>query len=380
MLPAGYPTLLAECDPSGGDVAAWAQLPTSPGWSTAVSASDRSWAAIADNTQQLPSGLRLMAAPARAAQAHTAVGEAAREFAGLLAAAPDVVTVADCGPRRVRCAARGRRRRSSRCCSSASRSCSAPATVPRVDRAIEALGVLRSACRQVGVVLIGGAPYRSAEIAAALGIELFGVLPEDASGAALVAGGWTVGKRAVAKPARQGRHDARRAGHRSDLRASTTAPNCCGARRRSDDARPAAPTDRPDARRAARRPAAPARARPRRHRRQARRPQGPGVAQRRLADVGRRREGRLGHRDPPRARRLQRGTRPRRPASAVGAHPPGGARGGDGARLRTRRARRPVGQRGRREYRRQRARARSSSPSSAASGCAGRRSPPTRTS
>ena len=37
MFPAGYPTLLAECDPSGGDVAAWAQLPTSPGWSTAVS-------------------------------------------------------------------------------------------------------------------------------------------------------------------------------------------------------------------------------------------------------------------------------------------------------------------------------------------------------
>ena len=38
MLPAGYPTLLAECDPSGGDVASWAQLSTSPGWSTAVSA------------------------------------------------------------------------------------------------------------------------------------------------------------------------------------------------------------------------------------------------------------------------------------------------------------------------------------------------------
>ena len=69
-----------------------------------------------------------------------------------------------------------------------------------VDRAIEALGVLRSTCRRVGVVLIGGAPYRASEIAAALGTELFGVLPEDASGAALVAGGWTVGKRASRSP------------------------------------------------------------------------------------------------------------------------------------------------------------------------------------
>jgi hypothetical protein len=153
MLPEGYPTLLAECDPSGGDVAAWAQLPTSPGWSTAVSGADRSWAAVADNTQQLPSGLRLMAAPARATQAHTAVGEAAREFAGLLAAAPDVVTIADCG---------------------------------RVDFGAP--------------VWTGGAPYRSSEIAGALGAELFGVLPEDASGAALVAGGWTVGKRASRSP------------------------------------------------------------------------------------------------------------------------------------------------------------------------------------
>ena len=97
MLPAGYPTLLAECDPTGGDVAAWAQLSSSPGWSSAVSGGDRSWDAIGDHAQQLPSGLRVMAAPPRAAQAYTAVGEAARGFAGLLAAAPDVVTVADCG-------------------------------------------------------------------------------------------------------------------------------------------------------------------------------------------------------------------------------------------------------------------------------------------
>jgi hypothetical protein len=199
MMPAGYPTLLAECDLSGGDVAAWAQLPAAPGWSTAVAGGDRSWSAIVDNAQHLPSGLRVLPAPARASAARTAVSEGARGFAGLLAAMPDVVAVADCGRFEldpplwatsaqltlllVRQAV-----------------VSAEATVPRVDRAIEALSVLRGACRQVGVVLVGGAPYRASEIATALGAELFGVLPEDAAGAALACGGWTVGKRASRTP------------------------------------------------------------------------------------------------------------------------------------------------------------------------------------
>ena len=79
------------------------------------------------------------------------------------------------------------------------------------------------------------------------------------------------------------------------------------------------------------------------------------------AAVGRRREGRLGHRDPSRAGRLQRGTRPRRARSTVGPHPPSGARRRDGPRLRPRRARRAVGQRRRREHRCQRAATRCSS-------------------
>ena len=199
MMPAGYPTLLAECDPSGGDVAAWAQLPTTPGWSTAVSSSDRSWIAVADNAQHLPSGLRVVVAPTRAAQAHTAVTEAARGFAALLAGTADVVTVADCG--RVTLDPPAWAAPAALTLLLVRQSIvSAPATVSRVDRAIEALDVLRGSCRQVGVVLVGGAPYRSAEIATALGVEPFGVLPEDATGAAHVAGGWTVGRRASRSP------------------------------------------------------------------------------------------------------------------------------------------------------------------------------------
>src|SRR5262245_5454870 len=142
MMPAGYPTLLAECDPSGGDVAAWAQLPTAPGWSTAVSASDRSWIAVADNAQQLPSGLRVVVAPTRAAEASRAVSEAARGFAALLAGTGDVVTVADCG--RVTLDAPGWAAPAALTLLLVRQSIvSAPATVSRVDRAIEALEVLR---------------------------------------------------------------------------------------------------------------------------------------------------------------------------------------------------------------------------------------------
>jgi len=68
---------------------------------------------------------------------------------------------------------------------------SAQATVARVDRTIEALEVLRNSCRQVGVVLIGGSPYRASEVSSAIGMELFGVLPEDSVGAGLVSGAWT---------------------------------------------------------------------------------------------------------------------------------------------------------------------------------------------
>lgn len=199
MVPAGYATLLAECDPSGGDIAGWAQLPASPGWSTAVSGSDRTWSAVIGHSQQLPAGPRVLVAPARATQATTAVSEAARGFAALLGSATDVVTVADCG--RVELAPPVWAVSAQLTLLLVRQSVvSAPATVPRVDRAIEAMDVLRTACRQVGVVLIGGTPYRAAEIATALGTELFAVLPEDAAGAAQVAGGWTVGKRASRGP------------------------------------------------------------------------------------------------------------------------------------------------------------------------------------
>jgi hypothetical protein len=199
MFPQARPVLLAECDSSGGDVAAWAQLPVAPGWSTAIAGTDRTWTAIHDHSQELPSGLRVMTAPARPSQARTAVIEAAGGFAGLLAVMPDIVTIADCGRVELDAPIWARSAQLTLLLMRQA-TVSAQATVARVDRTIEALEVLRNACHQVGVVLIGGSPYRAPEVASALGMELFGVLPEDSVGAGLVCGGWTVARRASRSP------------------------------------------------------------------------------------------------------------------------------------------------------------------------------------
>lgn len=191
-VPAGTPAMVAECDPSGGDVAAWAQLPVSPGWATAVAGTDRSLPGLLGHAQLLPSGLRVIASPARASEAAVAVAEAAGGFGDLLASS-EVLAVADCG----------RVGADPPVWASAAvlalvvlRQSTAAATVALVERTVEALIGLRRVVPRVGVVLIGSGPYRPGEVERALGVSLFGVLPEDRAGAALVAGGWSLSGRA----------------------------------------------------------------------------------------------------------------------------------------------------------------------------------------
>ena len=88
MAPSDRAAMLVECDPDGGDVAAWAELSASRGWSSAVSATDRSWSGLVGHSQELP-GLTVVVSPTRPSQARSAVREAASGFAGLLAGMPD---------------------------------------------------------------------------------------------------------------------------------------------------------------------------------------------------------------------------------------------------------------------------------------------------
>lgn len=187
--PAGSETLLAECDPSGGDLAAWAELADTPGWMTAAAGGDRSWEALCAHLQQLPSGLSVLFGPSKARVSRTVVRETAARFGPLLASL-DVVTFADCG----------RLDDGSPWLAPAAltlvlvRQGAAPATVARVDRAGELVARLQGSNGRVGVLVIGRRPYDPSDVAEAIGAELFGTLADDAIGAGQIAGAWTIGR------------------------------------------------------------------------------------------------------------------------------------------------------------------------------------------
>ena len=142
-MPAGQPVVFAECDPSGGDVAAWAELRETPGWSTAVAAGDRSWAGLRTHLQQMPSGLHVMVAPTLTAQAQVVVREAASRFGAMLGSMTDVTVIADCG--RMGAEVPAWAAAADLVLLVVRQAATSPgATVARVDRAREALEVLRA--------------------------------------------------------------------------------------------------------------------------------------------------------------------------------------------------------------------------------------------
>jgi len=191
--PPDRPVVFAECDPSGGDLAAWAELRDTPGWSTAVASGDRSWPGLRAHLQQMPSGLNVLVAPTLAGQAEVVVREASHRFGSMLRALSEVTVIADCGRMGVE---------PPLWTSVADvvllvvhQTATSPgATVARVDRAREALGVLSTRGIRVATMVIGVRPYAPAQVADVLGSALFGVLPEDPAGAGLAAGAWTVGR------------------------------------------------------------------------------------------------------------------------------------------------------------------------------------------
>jgi MinD-like ATPase involved in chromosome partitioning or flagellar assembly len=90
--------LLVEADRRGGDLAAWLDLAPAPSLSTLVTAtSDPTWEAIERHTRLAPSGLRVLTAPAGAAEAHLAVIESARWVVPVLASVTSPTIIADAG-------------------------------------------------------------------------------------------------------------------------------------------------------------------------------------------------------------------------------------------------------------------------------------------
>lgn len=93
-----HDVVLVEADPSGGDLAAWFDMPVTPSLSTAVTRiTDGSWPEIERFTRLAENGLRLQPAPVGTAEAGQAVGEAARLLVPGLASARSQLAIVDTG-------------------------------------------------------------------------------------------------------------------------------------------------------------------------------------------------------------------------------------------------------------------------------------------
>lgn len=90
--------VVVEADPSGGDLAAWFDMPVAPSLSTVVTRiTDGSWAELERFVRTADTGIRLIPAPARAPEANQAVGESSRTFVPSLAAMRAPVAIVDTG-------------------------------------------------------------------------------------------------------------------------------------------------------------------------------------------------------------------------------------------------------------------------------------------
>ena len=90
--------VLVEADPSGGDIAAWFDMPVEPSLSSVVTrVLDGTWPDVERLTRLAPNGLRVLPAPSTSAEASQAVDEAARTVVPVLSATRTPVAVTDVG-------------------------------------------------------------------------------------------------------------------------------------------------------------------------------------------------------------------------------------------------------------------------------------------
>ncbi|MGH9089943.1 MAG: MinD/ParA family ATP-binding protein [Acidimicrobiales bacterium] len=178
--PEHRPRLLCELDPAGGTLAAQAGWPADAGLMSLAAAARRSCdpALFFDHCRDLPGGSPVLAGPASAGQAATALDL----LAGLLATLGelDVDVVADCG----------RLGTQTPTAETFGRAHLAVLVVrPRLAD-LQALAAWLEAADHPsppGLVLTGPGPYPAGEVAEALGVEVLGEVPWDPVAAGLLA-------------------------------------------------------------------------------------------------------------------------------------------------------------------------------------------------
>ncbi|PSK89935.1 hypothetical protein CLV63_12439 [Murinocardiopsis flavida] len=185
--PAQGSTVLVEADSSGGAIAAWRRMPTSPGL-VDLAAAARTGSAFAPEqdetllrcTQTLPGGQRVCVAPATADRAGGAVTLIAQHPA-VLASASGPVVVVDVGRMTPRSAA-------------AHLAAAADVAVlvvgddlAQLKRAKEVAPALRAGLRRFGVVVAGNG-NGDWQIAEAIAAPVWARLPQDVRAAAFLSG------------------------------------------------------------------------------------------------------------------------------------------------------------------------------------------------
>lgn len=190
--------LVIEADPSGGDIAAWLDVPEQPGVASAVSlAPTGSWPIIAEQVQTA-GGVPVLVMPVRAGEASVAARELAVRLVPTLSALDSVTLIADCGRCNPTTLSPVVTQAALVAVSVRQPSSSPRAAAAHLDRVGELVDALTARALPVVVLVVGDVPYRPAEIAEFLGrgraITVLS-MAEDAVGAGLLAGREGLGKR-----------------------------------------------------------------------------------------------------------------------------------------------------------------------------------------
>ena len=186
--PVGEPCMLAEFDPAGGCLAAWLDLPRSPGLADVVaSASPGSWATVRAMSQRSQSGIDVLVAPTRSVEATAVVLAATTAVLPVLSGLDLPVVIADGGRLRGSMSAlvlqagvvviAHRQHRGS-----------AAAAALGLERVAEIASQLAARSIPAVVALVGAMPYGADEVAQFIRADAVVALADDPWAAAVLAG------------------------------------------------------------------------------------------------------------------------------------------------------------------------------------------------
>ena len=186
--------VLVECDPSGGDIGAWWDLPASPALASAVAAAPTDWMSIAEHAQPV-GAVQVLAAPVRTGEAAVTVASAVQRLLPILAGSTEIDAIVDagrCGPALPAALAQA----ALTVVVARQVPGSTRATAAILDRTADVLALCAQRAIPTVVAMAGSDPYPAGEIARYLDVEVFAIA-DDRLGAAVLAGRPATGRLAT---------------------------------------------------------------------------------------------------------------------------------------------------------------------------------------